>query len=238
MKRSSLPKRLMILSGLIFCGVVVAHAQAVVAQHPIGGGTGNRVVSGAYVARTPYVLHWQADKTDGFTSNAITGLPGKVDVVSVHVIDAESGKVLLNTGWKPLEGEVKVPFAGKHQVRVFTLGKWNARFTEDEASLVLAQKQGTLKDGVIVAAPLDAAAMANQKRIEVVKAGLLKQVQDARDQIGEDGVALLTADIHKAAQFASGEEDFLKRFEVLSKISIEKYTPSRGQGNTAAAKGQ
>ncbi|MEO6477231.1 hypothetical protein [Luteolibacter sp.] len=206
-------------------------------DHHIASGNAFGIPSDPYFARTPYTILWKADK-----SNQLYEQNGKVvrlNEVTVEVYDVASGKKIASSGWKPLNGEMKVPIGGNHHIRVYAPGKWTADFKEDKEMLLQAASRGELKDGVTVREASKTSLRTKKERVEAVKAGMIKRIEAGRANFGDAGVAALTADLERAAQLASDEVDFAARFEALSKVTIAKISAEReqgAQGNPKASK--
>ncbi|MES2440752.1 MAG: hypothetical protein V4584_16920 [Verrucomicrobiota bacterium] len=203
----------------MFLSGAAASAQAQVNEHHhIASGNAFGVPSNAYFARTPYTISWKADKSNQLYEQY--GKIVKMNELVLEVYDVASGKLIAYSGWRPLQGEMKVAVGGKHHIRVYAPGKWTAEFKEDKEMLQRAAGRGELKDGVTVRDASQNSLRTKKDRVESVKNGMIKQLADSRDEFGESGVAALTADVHKAAHLASDELDFAMRFGALSKETM------------------
>jgi len=114
----------------------LAHGQIFEPQgtHSIENGEGYEKTTQPYVARVPYVLHWHASKTYNLYGKADPTVKFPVGSVGIHVYD-ESGKIIARVTNGPLDGELQVNRPGTHRVHVYTLGKWETWFVENEAML-------------------------------------------------------------------------------------------------------
>lgn len=214
---------------IAFLSCSTASAQPRVNEHHhIASGNAFGIPSDPYFARTPYTITWRAEK-----SNQLYEQNGKVvrlNEVTVEVYDADTGKKIASSGWKPLIGEMEVLNPGKHHIRVYAPGKWTADFKEDKEMLQLAASRGELKDGVTVNDASQNSLRAKKDRVEAVKVGMIQQIAASRDKLGDAGVAALTTDAHRAAQLASDEVDFATRFGALSKVTMARIRADQGQG--------
>lgn len=215
----SLP--LTILFAVVFSEA--AFSQDIQPQHGIGSGGSYKEPSSPYVARTPYTLRWTAETSYKLYGKENPAIKAKDTWTSASVIDAVTGATICSSPRGGMSGELKVPTGGKHRVIIYSLGRWTASFTEDEAMLREAARRGELKNGVVLSEARKTSLATKNEKVESLKLAMLKQMSDAKDKIGSDGVAALSADIIKAAHLASSEEDFLARFDALSAITIKRF---------------
>lgn len=232
---SSLTKlaKLLGVVALLVCGRVSAQIQ-VREHHHIASGNAFGTPSASYFARTPYTIIWKADRSNQIYKH--NGKLVRLNEILVEVYDSASGDLIRSSGWKPLTGEMKVAVGGKHHLRVYAPGKWTADFKEDKAMLLHAASRGELKDGVTVREASRNSVRTKKERVESVKARMLKQIVASRDEFGDEMVAALTADVHRAAQLASDELDFATRFEALSKTTMAKRPAPDQAGDRAQPK--
>ncbi len=194
------------------------------------------VPSDPYFARTPYTLVWKSEM--GGTRYR-KGKVEKITEIYIMVYDDATGKLIACSGYRPLTGEMKVKVGGKHHIRVCAPGKWTVSFKEDPELLKLAASRGELKEGVTVEEASEKSVRTKKERVEEAKARTIRAVHAARDQLGDAGVAAVTADAIKAAQLAADEKDFAERYEALYQVTREKLmlSPekvSRGTGGDPA----
>lgn len=107
--------------------------------HSIENGEGFNKRTQDYEARAPYTLKWQVSKFSEIKDDL--GQTRRFDTrgVEILVCDAATRKILVKTGPQPLEGQVAVPVAGKHYLRIFTNGKWNTWYVVDTAAISAEQ---------------------------------------------------------------------------------------------------
>lgn len=190
-----------------------AHAQAVNPNHGIGRVDQDHEDSAEYVARTPYTLEWSVDKRYKLYGK---NDPLKVDsyLAGIHVYDVVTGRLVAKVGQSALNGSMKIPVAGKHRVKVFCTGAVNLSFTEDKAALETAARRGELKEGVTVAEADKTSLRSRTERIAAAKAELLSLL--ATKKISESKKAEIRLAAERAAQLASDEDDFGRRFLAIA----------------------
>lgn len=189
--------------------------------HLIASGHEYNVPTDAYLARTPYTLIWKAEKSS--RSYVRNGRIEKITEIYVNVYDQDTGKVIARTDWQPLDGEMKIPVAGRHYLRVYAPAKWTVSFREDKAMLERAASRGELKEGMTVKEANGKSQRTKDERIEAVKERMLRFIEAHREELGVAGVDSTTADVHKAAQLATDEKDFTARYQALSRATMEKF---------------
>jgi hypothetical protein len=220
------------LIAILSCGVASAQPR-VNEDHHIGSGNDIGKPSNAYFARTPYTISWTAEKSDQLYE--IEGKVRRLNEVCVKVYDDASGEMIASSGWKPLIGKLTIPVAGKHHIQIYAPGKWTADFKENKEMLLRAASRGELKDGVTVQDAGQNSLRTKKEGVEAVKQGVIKQIEASRGKFGDEGVAALTADAHRAGQLASDEADFAARFGALSKVTMKKMRTDPGNASKPAS---
>lgn len=214
---------------LICCAVLAlllggqtGSAQTIKSQHATSGGEGMASRSAPYVARTPYTLRWTAENRYKLFSKEYVRIKAKDAWTSVVVIDATTAEVVCVSPRFGLSGEFKVPVGGKHIISMSALGKWTADFIEDAAMLKAASDRGELKPDVPIDEARRTSFRTKNEVLEARKGRLLQLIQESRASIGDEAVRQLTENATKAAQIASSEEDFDRRFKAMSEETFER----------------
>ena len=192
-------------------------------RHGVGSGEGYEKPSAIYVARTPYKLQWSAEATYKIAPGSTWR--GKDDSLAIHVVDSDSGRIVANTGWTGLRGEVLVPQGGRHFLRVFALGKWSANIIEDLAQLKQAQREGYLtKDSIIDEKARAASPVGKREAVATAAKEAIAKLQGERDTVSSgdpERISKLNRIDHEiylvnlAASRSSDVQDFHVRLSAL-----------------------
>jgi len=221
------------LCGSTLFSAVPLLAQSTNESHWIGRLGADQEKSDAYLARTPYVLKWDVDKTYKLYGNAAPLVKADSYLAGIHVIDVATGKMIQSTGRCGLSGEMRVSVAGRHRLHVFSTAPVKLSFMEDKTMLEAAARRGELKDGMTIETSKAGSVRTKNEKVDALKAEIINALESKRSSIGNDAVDALRLDAERAAQLATSEQDLNDRFRVLSNATVARIKASRetGAGN-------
>lgn len=220
---------------IILALTLATFAQSVNSSHAIGRVDKDREDSPEYVARTPYTLRWNVDAEYKLYGKNNPSVKAESYLAGIHVYDVATGRSVCSSGNGDLTGELRVPVAGKHVVKVFCTAPVQLSFEEDRAALETAAKRGELKDGVTVDVARSGSLRTKNEKVAALKADVISELEKTRSRLGDAAVTALRLDVERAAQLASSEEDFTARFRTLSAATVARLTAARDAAPTATA---
>lgn len=125
---------------LLLCSwACIATGAAQQETHSIENGEGFDKRTQPYEAKAPYILKWQASKYAEHKTPLGETWRSANRGMEIVVCDAATRKILIKTGPQPLEGQIHVPVAGKHYLRIFTDGEWSTWYVVDAAAISAEQ---------------------------------------------------------------------------------------------------
>lgn len=213
---------------LILCFIIIQtclHAQSVQTHHGIGRVDGDGP-SQPYLARTAYVLRWHVDPKYKLYGKQDPTVKVESYVAGLTVRDVDTGRVVHSLSRIPLDGETKVPVAGKHTVELFSTAPWQASYVEDKELLESAARRGVLKPGQTITESDRHSTDRRQERIEVAKNQLLGEVARQRSDMGDAVADQAVMEIHRCAKIASDDVDFYKRAAAAFRLMKTDIRPA------------
>ena len=200
--------KMLIMSALLCLTTAAANAQDVNARHAITRVEGDGA-SSPYFARTPYTLYWNADSKYKLYGKSDPTVKAETYIAGVHVVDAETGKIVASVGQSAMNGSIKVPRGGKHTVELFSTGPWQASYVEDAAALNAAARRGELAQGKTLDETANTGHSARMSSVAEALAGTIKSIEAT--VTGSDLDARVAA-AKLVASRSSSVEDFEKRW--------------------------
>ncbi|NJR42461.1 MAG: hypothetical protein HC767_07180 [Akkermansiaceae bacterium] len=100
--------------------------------------------------------------------------------VMFDVFDIDKQEYVFRTGWQPLVGEVAVPVAGRHRLKVHALGKWSVSFIEDKAALEAAAKRGEIQPGKTIDQAKLSSGSTRRDKLQAAKISALAELENLK----------------------------------------------------------